>query len=329
MRRALLAVSLLLSSGAACDDAPPRAASGTPTRAPRPERPPPPATRELDPAIWPDAARVVAIGDLHGDLPQTRRALRLAGAIDDDDRWIGGELVVVQVGDQTDRGDDERAILVLLERLRVEARAAGGALIALVGNHEAMNVAGDFRYVTPGGFEDFADVPIPVDDPRVRRRSRAHEGRAAAFRPGGPWARVLASHPVAVRVGPTLFVHGGLLPRHVEIGLEPINREVAAWMRGETDAPAILDGEDSPVWSRHFSDELEESDCALLERTLEAAGARRMVVAHTVQRGGITSACDERVFRVDVGLSRFYGGPVEVLEIRGGVVRTLRAGPRP
>lgn len=37
---------------------------------------------------------------------------------------------------------------------------------------------------------------------------------------------------------------------------------------------------------------------------------------HTIQEGGITSACDGKVFRVDVGLSKGCGdGPLEVLEI--------------
>src|SRR5690606_15212831 len=35
-----------------------------------------------------EAARIVAIGDLHGDLSAARAALRLAGAIDARDRWI-------------------------------------------------------------------------------------------------------------------------------------------------------------------------------------------------------------------------------------------------
>ena len=89
-----------------------------------------PAPVQLDPVPTRhrDAPRIVAIGDLHGDLDATRRVLRLARAIDDDDRWIGGSLVVVQTGDQLDRGDDERAILDLLKRLSEEARQAGGAV---------------------------------------------------------------------------------------------------------------------------------------------------------------------------------------------------------
>ena len=36
-----------------------------------------------------DEQRIVAFGDVHGDLEAARGALRLAGAIDDQDHWIG------------------------------------------------------------------------------------------------------------------------------------------------------------------------------------------------------------------------------------------------
>lgn len=47
----------------------------------------------------PAAPREVAFSDVHGDIEAARAALQLAGAIDDEDRWIGGDLVVVQTGD--------------------------------------------------------------------------------------------------------------------------------------------------------------------------------------------------------------------------------------
>ena len=42
-----------------------------------------------------------------------------------------------------------------------------------------------------------------------------------------------------------------------------------------------------------------------------------MVVAHTVQKV-ITSRCDGRIWAVDVGISRYYGGDLQVLEILDG-----------
>ena len=72
----------------------------------------------------PGSARLVAIGDIHGDLTALRGALRLAGAIDTDDKWIGKDLTVVQTGDQVDRGDQDREVLDLLEKLTPSRPAA-------------------------------------------------------------------------------------------------------------------------------------------------------------------------------------------------------------
>jgi hypothetical protein len=46
--------------------------------------------RKSGASAHPAAERVVAIGDIHGDLDATRRALRLAGAIGEQDTWTGG-----------------------------------------------------------------------------------------------------------------------------------------------------------------------------------------------------------------------------------------------
>ena len=49
-------------------------------------------------------------------------------------------------------------------------------------------------------------------------------------------------------------------------------------------------------------------DCNALQEALGMLpGAKRMVVGHTIQEAGINSACDDRVFRIDVGLSRGCG----------------------
>lgn len=45
----------------------------------------------------PATERLIAIGDLHGDIDKARRAFRLAGLIDENDRWSGGTTTAVQV----------------------------------------------------------------------------------------------------------------------------------------------------------------------------------------------------------------------------------------
>jgi len=268
--------------------------------------------------------RIVAIGDLHGDLSATLSALRLAGAIDENDRWVGGDLVVVQTGDELDRGDDEQAILDLFERLRGEAAAAGGACIAMLGNHELMNAKADLRYVTEGGYRDFEDaVQFDADDPRLEPFEPQQRARMAALLPGGPYALELATRPLILQIGENLFVHGGVLPAHLEYGIDRINAETQAWLRGEIERPAILDGGDSPQWTRLYSDGPGPEACRTVEDVLSALGARRMVVGHTIQEEGITSYCNGRIWCIDVGMAAHYGGGVEVLEIQGDDVRVL------
>jgi len=280
-----------------------------------------PVAGPLDlPTRYLPAQRIVAIGDLHGDLAATRTALRLAGAIDDHDRWVGGTMAIVQTGDQLDRGDDELEILDLLDALTVQAQAAGGAMHVLNGNHELMNVKQDLRYVTLGGFLDF--LPTPVADPETVDPQvvvQAVHERLKACRPGHPFAKRLLDRNVITIVGDTVFVHGGVLPHVVDYGIERLNQETRAWIRKDRQYPPdILLATDGPVWSRHYSDDPGVEDCRLLEDVLDDLGARRMVVGHTVSHEGISPACGEMVWRIDVGLARHYGGTPAVLEVQNG-----------
>jgi hypothetical protein len=283
------------------------------------------APLELPPPTFIDAVpgRLVAVGDVHGDFRAAKRALRLAGAIDDDAQWIGGDLVVVQTGDQLDRGDQEEKILELFERLAVDAHAAGGAFYSLLGNHEVLNVELDFRYVTEGGFADFADTPHDPDDPLLADLAPEERGRGAAFMPGGPWAVSLAGHNVLMVIGDSAFVHGGILPDHIDFGLPKINRQTHEWMLGERAAPEVLSGDDAPVWTRRYSDDDEaEPDCETLAAVVEALGVSRIVVGHTVQDRA-NSACDGQVWRIDVGMAAYYDGVPMAIAIEDGEVTVL------
>jgi hypothetical protein len=313
---------------AACN----RAHDDRPAPQPPPPSPPPPTTAGCTlapiPSHHPAARRLVAIGDLHGDLGGMRAALRAAGAIASptdvgraappeaarstiasDDHWVGGDLVVVQTGDVLDRGDDEQAMLDMIARLEREARAAGGELIMLVGNHELMNAAGDFRYVTPGGFKDFEDVPGLQLDSAVPAKVRA---RVAALGPGGPYAKQLAQHDVVMIVGDTAFSHAGILGDWVH-HLDDTNAAARCWLDGQAaEPPVVLHAEDGPVWTRDVGKD--DVDCAQVAAALAGLGAKRMVVGHTVQTH-VNARCDDTLWRIDVGLAKEYGGPIEVLQI--------------
>ncbi len=331
----LLALLIVIAVAAGCDTSskakqspaqtPPKQAStkpsaSLPTQAAKTKLP------SFDKSSFPAAERLVAIGDLHGDLEATRQVLRLAGALGNEDEWVGGQLVVVQTGDQLDRGDHERGILDLLLKLKEQAKQAGGRLVVLNGNHETMNVSGDFRYVTPGGFADFQSSSSRHLPAGVLGQLPEHaHARAGAFFPGGDYAKQLASHPVIAKVGDSVFAHGGVLYKHVRYGIDRMNREVGQWFLGKGEPPRAILTPEAPVWTRLYSeDNPTAAACAELAQVLNAMNAKRMVVGHTVQHGGITSACDERVWRIDVGMSAHYrGDSVQALEIQGGHAKIL------
>jgi hypothetical protein len=250
--------------------------------------------------------------------------------MDEKEHWVGGKLTLVQTGDLLDRGDDDREVLRLFDRLEAQARAAGGAIFELIGNHEVLNAEGDFRYVTPAGFLAFADVKVEAPSPLILRFTAETRGRAAAFLPGGPEARRLAGHPTVALIGRTLFAHGGVLPEHVSFGLGRLNAAVSAWLRGElSELPDPLRGERAPFWTRRYADARPSRRvCRELEEMLASVGADRLVVGHTVQDEGVSSACGERVWRIDVGLAASYGRHrTELLELRDASVKVLTPQP--
>ena len=48
-------------------------------------------------SFHPPADRIIAIGDVHGDILALKSCLKIAGLLDSDDNWAGGKTHLVQV----------------------------------------------------------------------------------------------------------------------------------------------------------------------------------------------------------------------------------------
>ena len=197
---------------------------------------PPAAQAPAAQSEWEGIARVIAFADVHGAFPQLQQLLRESGVIDAQDHWSAGTAHVVSLGDLIDRGAGSRQVMDLLMRLQEEARAAGGQMHVLLGNHEAMGLTGDLRYVTREEFATFADLEVAADREAALRAwgdgsgcaapcaefdarfPPGYFGHVAAFSPGGRYGRWLLSLPVAIRINDTLFMHGG--PSRAVLGLD-------------------------------------------------------------------------------------------------------------
>ena len=203
------------------------------------------STVHADEWHFPDAERIVAIGDVHGAYDGLIRTLQSAGVIDDKLAWSGGKTHLVFTGDLLDRGAKSRDVMDLVMRLEKEAQRDGGRVHLVLGNHEVMNLTGDLRYVADGEYAAFADDESRKERRRWYKRFKKSQpenmdestilsqfnqkappgffGHRRAFRHDGLYGKWLLEKPLIVVVNETAFVHGGLPPYVATNGLEGVN----------------------------------------------------------------------------------------------------------
>jgi len=190
--------------------------------------------------------RVVAISDIHGAYGPLVATLQNAGVLDGDLAWSGDNTHLVIVGDILDRGPQSRAAMDLLMRIEDEAVFAGGEVHVLIGNHEAMNLIGDLRYVSKAEYSAFADDELAEDRETwfaAYAQDRAAAGETTetlradfdrsypngffahrrAFSSDGKYGRWLLQKPIVVVINETAFIHGGVSPMIGQIGLDGVN----------------------------------------------------------------------------------------------------------
>jgi hypothetical protein len=302
----------------------------------------------------------VAIGDIHGDFDAFVGILQRARLIDAKNRWSGGNAILVQTGDFLDRGAKGRAVMDLLMALQSDARRQGGRVIVLMGNHEAMNIYGDLRYVSDGDYASFADSK---GDGRRRR--------CEALEPGGTYGKWLRTLPAVARVHDSIFLHGGISPELASWKIEKINDAIAAEIKtfdayrkqmvdeklaarcstlDELTAAARKASEnakdknaeaskaflsfgswlsvhpDGPLWFRGYAEWSDAEGAAPVDRLVEAFGAKRFVVGHTIQAGGqIQSRFGGKVVLIDTAMLSGLapGGRASALNIENGKIDTI------
>ena len=296
-------------------------------------------------------ARIVAVGDVHGNYAGLRRILAKTGIIDRKDRWAARDTHLVQLGDILGRGGEPGKIFRLLKRLEQEAPAFGSRVHVLLGNHEAMSMSGMLMYNTLEEFRDLADERLldPVPDGAAGEAWRSAPeallrglGRrldimgCREFRdslsPVGAVGHWLADHDTAVRIDGSLFVHGGLTREYGLMPLDDLNgmvrRELISGEPEDRDWTAsggeIMLRREGPQWNRELTLRPDASKQKVLEEVLEYHGCARMIVGHTptscidpVLAGRIVPLYGGRLWCVDTGIGKAYGGRLSALVLEG------------
>ncbi|WP_286235061.1 metallophosphoesterase [Thalassotalea sediminis] len=249
--------------------------------------------------------RIVATSDFHGQYSLMKSILQNNGVIDNNGNWALGKGHFVITGDIFDRGDKVTEILWFIYHLEQQAKAAGGYVHLLLGNHEVMILNGDLRYLHP----KYIDVARMLDTPFE-----------LLFDQGTVLGEWLRSKPVLVKINDMLFAHGGFHPELVEkkLTLETINttfktnlvkRELA---EPRTGLGRYLHKSNGPIWYRGLLRD-NGATSAEIDLLLTHFDVKHLVVGHTSQKEVLTKH-QGRVIAIDSSIKRGQYGEVLIVE---------------
>ena len=263
--------------------------------------------------------RLIVIGDIHADFNLFNHILVQSKLIDTNQNWIAQpkDTVIVQVGDILDGGGrfgkevhGEKNIVELINKINKQARKLGGGFYPLLGNHELMNVYGDFKYASKKDIDD----------------TGGRLNRTQLYKPGGPLAENLSKHSVILKVGSYLFCHAGILLEHVDNPnmIHYLNNLMRKYLNNnlkhgeEYQFNKYFGGDNSLLWNREYGKDIIKGDtCKNLDVALKKLGCKSMIIGHTPQEH-INNRCQGKVWRVDVGISRCFSmkeNNLQILEI--------------
>ncbi|KAI9511831.1 Metallo-dependent phosphatase-like protein [Russula earlei] len=296
------------------------------------------------------STRIVAVGDLHGDIGNAQQVLEMAGVVDSNGMWSGEVDIFVQTGDIIDRGDDTIKLFDWMEALRSQAQSAGGQMLSHLGNHEWMNAIGE--YVYPSEIKTFGGVAARqamISTGRIGRAWAANYSTTSRLplhpsfgSPNDDFphpAGSVAGHlPTRLSHAAYSFVHGGLAPDYPQLSPFPsainaLGRSLLRKLQHRKQSPPhppnpypglpasatseeeALYGSHGPLWYRGWALDDEKQACRKVDSVLEKTGTRRMVMGHTPNFEKIVSRCQGKIIIIDTGISHAYGGALSALSV--------------
>jgi hypothetical protein len=250
--------------------------------------------------------KILAVSDIEGNIYALQSILRSNGVIDSECNWTYGENHLVILGDLIDRSNNTLACLWLIFKLDKQAKAFGGAVHYLLGNHELMNFIDDLRYVH-AKYKNSIVLPFYKN----------------LFNSSSIIASWIKSKNTIEKIGDYLFVHGGISTKMLDtsLTLAEMNNSMRNIFDKKhvnllTEREKILAGTDGPLWYRgFFYDSLKQED---ITKRASFYGAKKIVVGHTLTPR-IKSYFKGKLIAIDIHQPEEPGtDPVHALLIEAG-----------
>jgi hypothetical protein len=256
---------------------------------------------------YPNCDRLVIIGDIHGDIKRLKTILIDAKIINNNIEWIAEppNTVVVQMGDQVDSLNrdesiaewevlDDVEVIYFTNLLDKFAQSKGGRFISIIGNHEFMNVIGNYSYVSN------------------KSMANNENKRRDLFKAKGVLSPILSKRPIVLKIGELFFCHAGLTTKHLELlkkydkNISYINR---IWKNFVLHGNVLKEDKElfdnilldynGILWTRELDNQND------LNEMLKSINCTFMFVGHTVMDG--IKFYNNKVWYTDTGISRAFG----------------------
>lgn len=194
------------------------------------------------------------------------------------------------MGDILDKGDDTKKLLEYFmnnKHKRVKL---------LLGNHEELNLVGNFKYATQNDIKSFGGP----------------EKKGEVFKERDTYGSFLVKRNIVEKIGDVIFVHGGI-SHDVLTEFDTVEE----MNRSSRDNPVdrnILWSREGPLWFNKYSREDERYICDELGHVLKKLDAKFMVMGH-FEFKEIKTRCKGQAVLIDTGISKSINGIKSALEI--------------
>ena len=251
-------------------------------------------------------AKTFAVSDLHGRFDLFAAILKTGEVINDKYEWIYGSNHLVIDGDIFDRGADVLPILWLIYKLEFEAKAVGGRVTTILGDHEEMIMRDNLKY-TYAKYNTLSQRAMNMTYGKMWGLTNVM----------GNWLR--SKNTIQI-VGENLYVHAGLskvfmereetIPEINELVSKSIYLSKEERKKQYPDIADFLysDSYNGPLWYRGMvktGSEYSPIKEADVDKLLAQYDVKRIIIGHTENsRVKYTVHCNADVAEE---VARFYG----------------------
>jgi hypothetical protein len=248
------------------------------------------AILEKEPSVFEKPKKLFVVSDIEGEFVPFRKMLLANGVMDQNYGWTFGQGHLVICGDLFDRGKQVVEYLWLLYKLEGEAKAQGGYVHVILGNHDIMNLGGDFRYVQPKYFESAKTMGLE------------YKQLYAANTELGRWLR---TKNIVEKIGDILFLHAGISEDVNKVGMsaQALNDSSRLYYGYSIDSLPesvyrYFGGDNSPFWYRGYF-LAPRASLGQVDSTLTLFGVKQIIVGHTILKD-VTPLYAGKVIGIDV-----------------------------